>query len=201
MKIISNILMVLGVIAIIVILAVVMGIVLYSMAPPLKNDLVPVPVSAEALKSFDQKVDTFIKQAEAAAEAKEQKQLTLTITDEEINSKIVEQLAQGELPVKQLMINFNEDICKVYAVLNNPGIKAKIGLVTQLTIQNKDIKLVVADLQVGRLPLTKPMVKQLGSIADILFKMEGLTSDLPVDITSISIEDELLTLKGVTRLE
>ena len=127
--------------------------------------------------------------------------MTLTITDEEINSKIVEQLAQGELPVKQLMINFNEDICRVYAVLNNPGIKAKVGLVTQLTVQNKDIKLVVADLQVGRLPLTKPMVKQLGSIADILFKMEGLTSDLPVDITSISIEDELLTLKGVTRLE
>jgi len=201
MKIISNILMVLGAIAIIVIFAVIMGIVLYSMAPPLKNDLVPVPVSAEALSSFDQKIDTFMKQAETAAEAKEKQQLTLTVTDEEINSKIVELLAKGELPVKQLMINFNEDICKAYTVLNNPGINAKVGLTTQLTVQNKDIKLVVTDLQLGRLPLTKPMVQQLGNIADLLFKMEGFTADLPVDITSVSVEDELLVLKGVTRLE
>jgi hypothetical protein len=67
-----------------------------------------------------------------------------------------------------------------------------------LTVQKNDIQLVVTDFQLGRLPLTKSMIKQLGNVADILLKMEGFTEELPIDITSISIEDELFVLKGVT---
>ncbi len=190
--------MVLGVIAIVAILGLVMSIVLFSLDPPIKNDLITVTVSAEALKSFEQKIGSFKKQAETAAEAKEKKQLTLSITNEEINSKIVEQLAEGELPLKQMAINFNEDVCKIYAVFNNPGIKAKVGLITQLTVQKNNIKLVVNDFQLGRLPLTKSVVKQMGNIADILVRLEGFTEDLPVEITSIAVEDELLILRVVT---
>jgi len=190
--------MALGVIAIIAILGLVMSIVLFSLDPPIKNELTTVAVSAEALKSFEQKIDSFTKQAETAAEAKEKKQLTLSITNEEINSKIVEQLAEGELPLKQMAINFNEDVCKIYAVFNNPGIKAKVGLITQLTVQKNNIKLVVNDFQLGRLPLTKSVIKEMGNIADILVRLEGFTEDLPVDITSIAVEDELLVLRVVT---
>lgn len=199
MKAISTLLMVIGVIGIIILAAIFMGLILFSLDPPIKSQLSPTPISADAVKSFDQKVDTFKQKIAAAAAAKEEKEIALTITAKEINSKMVELLAQGELPMKEMLINFDNDLCKVYAIYNNPGINAKTGLIAQLMVNKGNIKIVVVDFQLGKLPLPKAMVKSVGSILDVIFRMEGFAEDLALDITSVTVGDERLTIKGMTR--
>ena len=199
MKAISTLLMVIGVIGIIIIAAVLMGFILFSLDPPIKSQLAVTPVSADALKSFDQKITAFKQKIDAAVAAKERKEVSLTVTSEELNSKVIELLAQGELPLKEAKINFDDDLCKVYAVFNNPGINAKTGLAAQIVASKNSLKIVVVDFQLGRLPLPKSMVKSVGNILDVMFRMEGITEDLPVDITGVTVADERLTIKGMTR--
>ena len=199
MKAISTILMVIGVIGIIIIAAILMGFILFSLEPPIKAQLTPTAVSADAVKSFDQKITAFKQKIEAASAAKEKKEVSVTITSEELNSKVVELLAQGELPLKEMKVNFDDDSCKVYAVLNNTGMNAKTGLVAKLLVSKGNLKIVVVDFQLGKLPLPKSMVQGVGNILDIMFRMEGMTEDLNIDITGITVSDERLIIKGITR--
>jgi hypothetical protein len=43
------------------------------------------------------------------------------------------------------------------------------------------------------------MVQGVGNILDIMFRMEGMTEDLNIDITGITVSDERLIIKGITR--
>ena len=194
MKAITTLLMVIGVIGIIVLVAIFMGVILFSLDPPIKSQLTPTQVSADSVESFDQKVDALKQKIEAANVANEKKEVTLTISEDEINSKVVELLAQGELPLKELLINFDEDLCKVYAVYNNPGINAKTGLLAQLMVNKGNIKIVVVDFQLGKLPLPKSLVKSVGSILDVMLRTEGIAEDLSIDITSITVGDKRLAI-------
>jgi hypothetical protein len=201
MKVISTILMIVGVIGIIIIAALLMGFILYSLDPPIINELTPATVSPEALKSFDQKISSFKQKVETAAAAKEKKEVILTLTSEEVNSKMTELLAQGDLPLKeQATINFDNDLCKIYAPFNKTAMNAKIGLIAQLLVSKGNLKIVVADFQLGKLPLPKSMVERVGNILDIIFRMEGMIEDLNIDITGVTLSEDRLTIKGTTRL-
>jgi uncharacterized protein YpmS len=199
MKAVTTLLMVIGVIGIIVIFALLMGLILFSLDPPIKSQLTPAQVSADAVESFDQQIDAMKQKIEAAATANEKKEVTLTISEDEINSKVIELLAHGELPLKEMLINFDEDLCKVYAVYNKPAINAKMGLVAQLMVSKGNIKIVVVDFQLGKLPLPRSVVESVGSVLDVMLRMEGIADDLSIDITSITVEDEFLVIKGLTR--
>jgi hypothetical protein len=59
MRVINTVLIVMGVIGIIVLAAIFTGFVLFSLDPPIKSQLSAAPVSADAVKSFDQKVNGF----------------------------------------------------------------------------------------------------------------------------------------------
>jgi uncharacterized protein YpmS len=199
MKAVTTLLMVIGVIGIIVILALLMGLVLFSLDPPIKSQLRPAQVSADAVESFDQQIDVLKQKIEAAATANEKKEVTLNISEDEINSKVIDLLAHGELPVKEMLINFDEDLCKVYAVYNKPTINAKMGLVAQLVVNKGNIKIVVVDFQLGKLPLPRSVVENVGSVLDVMLRMEGIGDDLSIDITSVTVENEFLVIRGLTR--
>lgn len=199
MKAITTLLMVIGAIGIIVIFAILMGVILFSLEPPIKSQLTQTQVSAEAMESFDQKVTALKKKVQTASVANEKREITFTISEDELNSKVVELLAQGELPMKEMTINFDDDLCKVYAVYNNPGIHAKTGLIAQLMVSKGNIKIIVVDFQLGKLPLPKSVVKNAGSILGVMLGIEDIAEDLSIDITSITVGEESLVLKGLTR--
>jgi len=200
MKAISTILMIIGVIGIIVIAAILMGFILFSLDPPIKSQLTPASVSPEALKSFDQKITSFQQRVDAAAAAKEKKEVTLILTAEEVNSKMTELIARNELPMKEgAIINFDNDLCKIYAPFNSTIMNAKTGLIAQLSVNKGNLKIVVADFQLGKLPLPKPLIERIGNILDIIFRMEGTVDDLKIDITGVTVSDDRLTIKGITK--
>jgi hypothetical protein len=199
MRAINTILIVFGVIGIIALLAIFMGFVLFSLDPPIKSQLSPVAVSADAVKSFDQKVAAFKQKINEGIAAKEKREVVLIITSEEINSKIIELLAHGELPLKETLINFDNDLCKIYTVFDNPGANAKIGLVAQIMANKGSIKIVAVDFQVGRLPLSQSLTKNVGSILDVLVRMEGSLDQLQIDFTGVTVSDGRISIRGATR--
>jgi hypothetical protein len=79
--------MVVGIIGIIVIVSLLTGYYLYSLSPSIQARLIPVSVSADAVQSFDQKLDELDSQIKAAVGAGENREISLIITEKEVNSK------------------------------------------------------------------------------------------------------------------
>jgi len=200
MRIITGILVAIGVIGLIVFMLILAGCLLYSLTPSLKDHMdTEVAVSAEDVESFDQKLETFEEGVEAAAEAKEAQKMSLLFTEEEVNSKIIELLAEGKLPMKELIINFNDDLCWVYCVLNNPGISTKIGIIAKVEAIDGEIKVRVIDFHLGRLPLPKSADNWLESLLEVLVAMQNPIEDLPAKLTAIQVQDGSFSFEVTTR--
>ena len=198
MRIVMNILMVIGAIGILFGLAIVMGVLLYSLNPPIKSQMAEVLVSAEAVENFDEKLDTLKKEVKTAVEAEQDAQIKLSISEEELNSKIVALLAEGELPMKELSINFIEDYCWIYATTNNPGIDAKLGVIAQLNVFEGDIEVTVVKFQLGRLPLSNSIDEWVSNVLTILVNMQSPTDELRIELTDVIIEDGKIIFTGAT---
>src|SRR4030065_387314 len=97
MRLIRGLIMVIGVIGILVTAALLIGYYLYSLSPPIQSKMVPILPSSDAAQSFDQKINSAKDEIDAAANAGQTKEITLTITDKEVNSKLIELRAKGEL--------------------------------------------------------------------------------------------------------
>ena len=198
MRIFSTVLMVICAIALAVLLFFMTGVFLYSLAPAIKSQMTISPVSYDAVKSFDNKFDTFKDDVKKAAAAGQKVDVSLKLTEEELNSKIVELLADGELPCRDLLVNFEDDYIWLYAVMNNRGIDAKIGLVGKFDIVDSDVSVIVEDFFLGKLPITKSPDEKVGKLLDIVWIMQNPFKDMPVKLTYISIDKGSITFEGVT---
>jgi uncharacterized protein YpmS len=200
MRALTTVLMIIGAIAIIIFLFLLMGYFLFSLSPAIKSEMSISPVTYDAVQSFDNKVDAFKTEIKDAVAAENEKEVSLEITEEEINSKIVELLAEGELPCRDLLVNFEDDYCWTYAVMNNRGVDAKIGLITQFEVEDGKVDVVVEDFSLGKLPLPKSVDERVNSLLDIIWMSQGPFEDLPFEITYISIDKGSVTIDGVTTL-
>ena len=199
MRIITSILVGIGVIGLIIFMLILAGCLLYSLTPAMKDHMREVPVSYEEVEKFDQKLETFEEEVTAAAEAGEAKKMSLLITEEEVNSKIIELMAEDKLPVKELFINFNDDLCWVYTVLNNPGIGAKVGIIAEVESIDGEIKIRVVDFHIGRLPLPKSADEWVANLLEVLAVMQSPIEDLPAKLTLITIKDGSFSFEVLTK--
>ncbi len=194
MKIITTILMAIGILAIICSLLAFSGFVLYSLTPDIKSQIDIGRVSAEYLKSYNQKVDDFRETILTAAAAKQKSKFTLVLTKEEINSKLVQMMAEDQLPVKELLVSFENDLCWTYFALGENAANAKIGLVTQPEIVKGSIKLNILEFKLGRLPLPKSFAQRAEDIMNIFIKMQNPLSELPLELEAVDIVNNQLLL-------
>jgi hypothetical protein len=192
--------MIIGAIAILIFLFLIMGYFLFSLSPSIKSEMRISPVTYDAVQSFDNKVDAFKTEINDAVAIENKKEVTLEITEEEINSKIVELLAEGDLPCRDLLINFEDDYCWTYAIMNNRGVDAKIGLITQFEVEDGDVNVVVEDFSLGKLPLPKSIDERVSSLLDIVWMSQAPFDELPFEITYISIDKGSVTIDGVTEV-
>ena len=118
MRALTTVLMIIGAIAIIIFLFLVMGYFLFSLSPAIKSEMRISPVTYDAVQSFDNKVDSFKTEIEDAVAIENRKEVLMEITEEEMNSKIVELLAEGELPCRDLLVNFEDDYCWIYKAIS-----------------------------------------------------------------------------------
>src|SRR4030042_125839 len=196
MRLIKGLIMVIGVIGIIVVFALLLGYYLYSLSPQIQARLIPVSVSAEAIQSFDQKIDELENQIEAAVDAGQNKEVSLIITESEVNSKFVQMLAEGELPMlKRILINFGDGYFLIYAVVDAPGIDAKTGLMGQVEVIEGEPKIVIDEFNLGKLPIPKSVDKRVEQLLNIIVSLQ--LPEVSLDITSVEIKDQQMTVNAI----
>ncbi len=197
MRVIKGLIMVIGVIGILVAATLLIGYYLYSLSPPIQAKMVQILPSPEAAQSFDQKISSTKAEIEAAADAVQAKQVTLTITDREINSKMIELRAKGELPVREALINFGDGNFLAYAVVDTPGINAKTAMIGQVEIMNGSPKIVLGDFNLGKLPLPESAKQRVEQLLNIMVNLQ--LSDVPLEITNVQFSNHELTVTGTTK--
>src|SRR4030042_349973 len=197
MRIIQGFIMAIGIIGIVVILALLTGYYLYSLSPQIQGKITPVAVSADAAQSLEQKLDALDTQIKEAVQAGEKRKLSLVITEQEINSKLVQMIAEGQLPLKRILINFGDGYFLTYAVLDMPGIDAKTGSIGRVEVADSKPKVVITEFNLGKLPLPESAKGRVEQLVNILMSLQ--LSDFPVDITYVEFNNHQLTVTGTTR--
>jgi len=197
MRIIKGLIMAIGVIGILVAGVLLIGYYLYSLSLPIQAEMVQILPSSDAAQSFDQKISSAKAEIDAAVNAGQKKEVTITITDKEMNSKLIELRATGELPVREALINFGNGKFLAYAVIDTPGINAKTATIGQVEIVNGSPRIVIEDFNLGKLPLPESADRRAEQLLNLMVRLQ--LSDVPLEITNIQIEDHQFTVTGTTK--
>ena len=197
MRMIKGLIMAIGVIGILVVIALCTGLYLYSLSPSILGRATPVPVTADAAQSYDTKLESAQTQIKAAVAAGEKREVNVTITESEANSKLVQMLAEGQLPLKKILINFGDEYFLIYAVVDAPVIDAKIGIIGRIEITNGKPKVVVDEFNLGKLHLSASAKERVEQLANVLVSLQ--LADIPLDITRVEIKDHQVTVNGTTK--
>lgn len=197
MRLIKGIIMAIGVIGILVIFALLTGLYLYSLSPAILGRAAPVALSADAAQSYDDKLETANTQIKSAFDARQKREVNLTISESEANSKLRQMLAEGQLPLKAILINFGDGNFLTYAVVDAPIIDAKIGIIGRIEIADGKPTVVIDEFNLGKLPLPQSAKVRAEQLANIILSLQ--IADIPLDITSVQIADHEITVSGTTR--
>jgi hypothetical protein len=189
--------MAIGVIGILVILALLTGLYLYSLSPSILGKAVPVTVTADDAQSFDDKIESAYMEIKSAVEARENRQVSLVITENEANSKLVQMLAEGQLPLKRALLNFGDGYFLAYAVLDAPVIDAKTGAIGRIEIIDGKPKVTLDEFNVGKLSLPESAKIRAQQVVNMLLSLQ--LADIPLDITSVEFNDRQITVTGTTQ--
>jgi len=197
MKLIRGFITVIGIIAILVIIVLVTGYYLYLLTPPIQAEMYDPGQSREAFESFDQKSESFETEIEDAVDAGEEREVSLVITEKEINSKLIEVLAEGELPLKEILVNFGEGSFMIYAKVDVPGADAKVGAKGQIQAMDGGLKVAIEDFNLGKLPSPQAAINGAEELANIMLRLT--LADWPLEITNVEISNRELTIVGLTK--
>jgi len=199
MKILQGFLIFMGALAVLAIIALMFGYVLALLTPDTRANMRPVVLSSEAVDSLNKKLSDIKKVTAAADEAKTSKDVQLVITEEEINSTVVMALAEGTLPAKEMLINFNDGYVMMYTSWNFPGIPVKTGIIGTLDAENGKPVFVIHDFYLGKLPVPDSIDGGVQDLVNILFKMNAPMEELNFELKEVTISEGQLKLGGVTK--
>jgi len=154
--------------------------------------------SPEAAKTFDTKWDNFnnsIKEAPAGTA------VTMNLTQEEVTSKINEELKTVELPegltVDKVNVNLVDGKLMLSADIKYSALQGNAGMELKIETVNGTPSLVVKDIDMGMLPIPQALKDKLTD----MIPANGVIglNDLPIDITGIQIINGQLVMAGIKR--
>jgi hypothetical protein len=201
MKILQGFLIFMGVLAVLAIVALIVGYVLALLTPDIRSNMRPVVLSSEAVDSLNAKIDTFKKEAITNLDKKSSDNIDIIITEEEVNSIIVMTLAEGNLPAKEMLVNFNDGYMLSYNVWNFPGLPLKTALMGSFDIEDGKPKFVIGDFFLGKLPLPDAIDRGTESLANIILKLYGPFDELNLDIKEITISEGQIKIVGAAKIK
>ena len=186
--------------SLVVLALIVVGIawVLISLPSGIASEVTSVTSSAEAAAQLDLKWTEFqnsVTQAEPGTEVR------LALTQEEVNSKINQELKTVELPsgfsIGSVNVNLVDGKILLAADVTYSVFKGQAGLEASVEIVNGDPSIVVTDVDMGKLPIPQALKDQLEGLIP-----EGgviQLSGLPLDMQNIQIVNGQLIIMGVTK--
>ena len=197
MRVIRGCVTIIGVVGVLAIVTVLMAYYLYSLSPRIRAQMVPVAVTAEAAQSLGQKIETLETEIDEAVAAGQEREISLVVTEKELNSKLIELLAEGELQLNEVLVNFREGYFLVYAVVDVPGVAARMGAKGHLQVVDGDAKVLIEDFDLGKLPMPQSANSAIEQMLDIMVSLR--LADLPLELTGIEINNGELTASGLVK--
>ncbi len=185
--------------SIVVLVLIIVGVVWFMMSRPSKlaEDVTPVVSNTAAAQSLDNKWQTF--QTEVA-QSKAGTSITVTLTEEEVDSKINDGLKTVNLPagltVGKMNVNLKDGKILLAATIQYSVLSGNAGMVATVDLVNGQPTITVTDIDMGSLPFPQSLKDQLKSLIpqDALFQTNS-----SFQAQSIDISNGLLTIKGVTK--
>ena len=200
MGVLKGFLIFMGALAVLVIVALLVGYVLALLTPDMRSNMRPVVLSAEAVDSFNNKLSELKKEVALVDSTKQAKAVELTITEEEVNSVIVMALAEGTLPAKEMLVNFNDGYLLVYDAWSFPAAPVRTAVIGTLDIENAKPKFVIRDFYLGKVPVPQGFDQGIQDLINVMIKMNAPMEELRFDLKEVTISEGRLKLTGTTRV-
>ena len=202
MKALQGFLIFMGALAVLACIALIIGYVLALLTPDIRSNMRPVVLSSEAVDSLNNKIADLKKEAAVPASGNAKNTLQIVITEEEVNSLIVMTLAEGNLPIKEMLVNFNDGYLLGYDAWNFPGIPVKTGVMGSIDVENGKPRFLVRDFFLGKLPVPDAVVKGAENLVNILIKVNSPMEEmnqLKLDLQEITIMEGQLKIVWTRR--
>ena len=189
---------VLGSVVFLVIAAAVVVFILMKSGPAITSKMMPVTSSHQSVIALDNKMTAF---NTAVQNATPGTPVSLNVTQEEITSKVNEELAGIKLPeglsLGNVTINFQDGKALVSAPIKYSVLSGTAGMALTVQTVNGTPTISVQDVDFGALPIPQALKDQLTGMIPNGGKID--IGNLPVDITGIQIIDGQIVMNGVTK--
>lgn len=168
--------------------------------PAVSAGLTKVEVSAQAARSFDDKVRTI---EAAAAEARRTGTATaveVTFSEQELTSKIAEASAGalgGGLAATDTQIHLAGGNIVATSKVNVQGIDLNVGIVATPVVQDGRTTIVVKEIQTGGLPLPDALKQQIQ--AQVGQAVDPRSLGFAFDVSKVTIVDGKIVIAGTAR--
>ena len=197
MKILQGFLMVIGALAVLAIIAILVGYVLALLTPDIRSNMRPVVLSSEAVDSLNQKFDDLKTSCITAGSANTKKDIDLTMTEEEINSMLVMAMAEGTLPAKEVLVNFNDGYMLIYNAWNFPGLPIKTVIMGSIDVENGKPTFLVKDFFLGKLPVPASVNDGVQQAGNILIRLNVPLQELKINLKDVTISNGQIEITGI----
>jgi hypothetical protein len=198
MKILQGFLIVMGALAVLAIIAIVLGYVLALLTPDIRSNMRPVVLSSEAVDSLNQKLDDLKTNCITAGSSNTKKDINLVLTEEEVNSALVMALAEGTLPAKEVLVNFNDGYMLVYNAWSFPGLPIKTVIMGSIEVDNGKPTFVMKDFFLGKLSVPDSVDMGVQQLANILIRLNVPLQELKINLKDVTISDGQIKITGTT---
>jgi len=198
MKILKGFLIIMGALAVLAIIAIVIGYVLALLMPDIRSNMRPVVLSSEAVDSVNQKLDDLKTSCVTASSSNTKKDVNLVLTEEEVNSTLVMALAEGTLPAKEVLVNFNDGYMLIYNAWSFPGLPIKTAVMGSIEVENGKPTFLIQDFFLGKLPVPNSVDMGVQQLANILIRLNAPLEELKIDLKDVTISDGQIKITGIT---
>jgi hypothetical protein len=196
MRILQGFLMVMGALAVLAIIALIVGYVLAILTPDIRTSIRPVVLSSEAVDSFNKKMADFRTNMRKVNAGSGPTDITLSLTEEEVNSMIVMSLAEGTIPAKEILVNFNDGFLVLYSSWTFNMFPVKTGIVGSFDVEDKKPKFMLSSFFLGKLPLPSSFNTSVQDIINIVVHLNPLSGSIKFNYKEITISEGTLKLVG-----
>ncbi len=190
----------LGSIVFLVIAGAVTFLILMHRTPAITSTMTPVTSSHQSVVALDNKITAFNDSVQNATPGSP---VSLNVTQEEITSKVNEELAgmAGQLPAGfsfgNVTINFQDGKALISAPVKYSAFSGTAGAAIAVETVNGSPTISVNDIDFGALPIPQALKDQLAGMIPNDGKID--MGNIPVDITNIQIIDGQIVMNGVTK--
>ncbi|MDO8577652.1 MAG: hypothetical protein Q7R50_00530 [Dehalococcoidales bacterium] len=167
-------------------------------SPAITSTMTTVNSSHQSVVALDSKITAFNNAVQNAIPGTP---VSLNITQQEMTSKVNEELAGLKLPeglsVGNVTINFQDGKALVSAPIKYSALTGTAGMAINVQTVNGTPMIAVQDIDFGALPIPQALKDQITGMIPNGGKID--LGDIPVDITSIQIIDGQIVMNGVTK--